>query len=184
MKLKLINGYEKARIIKDANGLPILNEVTNKPLTEIVTMWRYGIMEATPKEIAMYKQFKRQDGTDYYKVLTTPEGKPQLVGGKEVPLYHTSTHMGKEKQLSYYVKEDGKIGFAADNTEMLELKAQAIKYPALANAIQMQMQAMENQGGRLILSSNEDELGGSNVLTEEEEESLEGNSGGDENGPE
>jgi len=170
MKLKLINGYEKARIIKDVNGLPVLNEVTNKPLTEVVTMWRYGIMDASPKELAMYKQFKRQDGTDYYKVLTTPEGKPQLIGGKEVPLYHTSTHMGKEKQLSYYVKEDGKIGFAADNTELLELKAQAIKYPALASAIQMQMQALENQGGRLILASREDETGVSEVFTEEDEE--------------
>ena len=168
MKLKLINGYEKARIIKNDLGLPVVDELTNKPVTQVVTMWRYGVVDATPKEIAMYKQFKRQDGKDYYNVLKDQDNNPRLVNGKEVPLYHTSTHMGKEKTLSYYVKEDGRIGFAADNTELLELKEMANKYPALAASLQMQMMSMETQGSRLILSSNEDEIGDSQVEIEEE----------------
>jgi len=170
MKLKLINGYEKARVIKNDLGLPVVDELTNKPVTQVVTMWRYGIVDATPKEIAMYKQFKRQDGKDYYNVLKDQDNNPRLVNGKEVPLYHTSTHMGKEKTLSYYVKEDGRIGFAADNTELLELKEMANKYPALAASLQMQMMTMETQGSRLILSSNEDEIGDSQVEFEEETE--------------
>jgi hypothetical protein len=170
MKLKLINGYEKARIIKNDLGLPVVDELTNKPVTQVVTMWRYGVVDATPKEIAMYKQFKRQDGKDYYNVLKDQDNNPRLVNGKEVPLYHTSTHMGKEKTLSYYVKEDGRIGFAADNTELLELKEMANKYPALAASLQMQMMSMETQGSRLILSAIEDEIGSSEVEFEEETE--------------
>lgn len=170
MKLKLINGYEKARIIKNDLGLPVVDELTNKPVTQVVTMWRYGVVDATPKEIAMYKQFKRQDGKDYYNVLKDQDNNPRLVNGKEVPLYHTSTHMGKEKTLSYYVKEDGRIGFAADNTELLELKEMANKYPALAASLQMQMMSMETQGSRLILSAIEDEIGSSEVEIEEETE--------------
>jgi len=170
MKLKLINGYEKARVIKNDLGLPVVDELTNKPVTQVVTMWRYGVVDATPKEIAMYKQFKRQDGKDYYNVLKDQDNNPRLVNGKEVPLYHTSTHMGKEKTLSYYVKEDGRIGFAADNTELLELKEMANKYPALAASLQMQMMSMETQGSRLILSAIEDEIGSSEVEFEEETE--------------
>lgn len=168
MKLKLINGYEKARILKNDLGLPVVDELTNRPVTQVVTMWRYGVIDATPKEIAMYKQFKRQDGKDYYTVLKDQDSNPKLVNGKEVPLYHTGTHMGKEKTLSYYVKEDGRIGFAADNTELLELKEMANKYPALAASLQMQMMTMETQGSRLILSSVEDEIGSSEVEVEEE----------------
>lgn len=170
MKLKLINGYEKAFVIKNDLGLPVVDELTNKPVTQRVTMWRYGVVDAKPNEIAMYKQFKRQDGKDYYSILKDENNKPILINGKEVPLYHTSTHMGKEKTLSYYVKEDGRIGFAADNTELLELKAMAEKYPALAASLQMQMMTMETQGSRLILNSSEDENGDSQVEFEEETE--------------
>lgn len=135
-KLQLIGNYKKRQITKDANGLPVLDPITNLPVSKVVSMWRYGLVEATPKELADYKKFKNQDG-DYYR---EEQG---------VPIYITSDYQGKTCNIRSYTTDEGRIGFVLDTTELDELTALAEKFPALAGGIQAQQMAIMQSGKRL-----------------------------------
>lgn len=147
-KLQLIGNYKKRQITKDATGLPVLDPVTNVPMSKVVSMWRYGLIEATPKELADYKKFKNQDG-DYYR---EEQG---------VPIYITSDYQGKTCNIRSYTNDEGRIGFVLDTTELDELTALAEKFPALAGGIQAQQMAIMQSGKRLEMKelSSTDEGG-------------------------
>jgi hypothetical protein len=161
-KLQLIGNYKKRQVTKDANGLPVLNPVTNLPESKLMTMWRYGLVEATPQELADYKKFKNQDG-DYYR---------EEAG---VPIYITSDYQGKTCNVRSYTNDEGRIGFVLDTTEMDELSALAEKFPALAGGLQAQQMAMMQAGTRLKLKelSSTDEGG-------DDENGSDANGGGEE----
>jgi len=138
MKVQLINSYKKLSTVTE-NGLPVLeNGVAKKVLR---TMFRYGIVGATPDELGLYKRFKNQDGTNYYREE------------KGVPLFHSREYIGTEAKLNHYVREDGKIGFSVDSTEVDTLQAMAEKFPHLAQTLATQIAALMMSGSILQLDT-------------------------------
>lgn len=142
-KLKIINTYKKLSTVVDANGLPVVEN--GLPKRTLRTMFRYGIVDATPQEIALYKRFKNQDGTNYYREE------------KGIPLYHAREFLGNECKLTSYTREDGKIGFTVDSTEIDTLTSMAEKFPHLAAGISTQIAALMLSGSRLELDPVEKE---------------------------
>jgi hypothetical protein len=142
-KLKLINTYKKLSNVVDASGMPVVEN--GLPKRVLRTMYRYGIVSATPEELAMYKKFKNQEGTNYYREE------------KGVPLYHSREFLGNETTLQGYVREDGKVGFSVDSTEVDTLTAMAEKFPHLSAGIATQIAQLMLSGGRLQLSVGERE---------------------------
>lgn len=132
MKVQLINSYKKLSTVTDSNGLPVVeNGVAKKVLR---TMFRYGVVGATPEEIALYKRFKNQEGTNYYREENG------------VPLFHSREFIGNEAKLNHYVREDGKIGFSVNSTEVDALQAMAEKFPHLAVTLSTQIAALMMSG--------------------------------------
>lgn len=150
MKLKLIQTYKKLSNLKDASGMPVVENGVPKRVRK--TMFRYGIVGATPEQIALYKRFKNQDGTNYYR---------EEAG---VPIYVSSEFLGNEVPLNHYTTAEGKVGFTVDSTEVDSLMAMAEKFPALAGSISLQIQGILMSGNRLVLTGAEEEV--------EEEENL------------
>ena len=72
MKVQLINSYKKLSNVTDSNGLPVVENGAAKKVLR--TMFRYGVIGATPEEITLYKRFKNQEGTNYYR---EENGKPK-----------------------------------------------------------------------------------------------------------
>lgn len=139
-KLKLINTYKKLSNVVDANGLPVVEN--GLPKRVLRTMYRYGIVGATPQELVMYKRFRNQDGTNYYREENG------------IPLYHSREFLGNEAELKSYTREDGKVGFSVDSTEVDTLTAMAEKFPHLAAGIATQIAQLMLSGGRLELNSS------------------------------
>ena len=151
MKLNLINSYPKFRVTKDAQGLPVLDKETGKEKGQLVKMFRYALLDATPAEIALYKKFKTQDGANYYREST------EIINGKKRPLWH-GEYLGKEVTLRSYVRTDGKIGFSADTTEVDELMALAAKFPDMADTLHAKVVNLQLSGKRIILDeTNQDD---------------------------
>jgi len=157
MKLRLINSYKKRRTVKDPiTGNPVMNVLTGKEEKEAkpTTYFRYGVMEATKEELLLYKKFKLQDGP-YYK--------EELIEGKKRPLWH-GEYLGKEVILKGYKREDGRIGFSADTTDIDELIQLGEKFPAMKAQLDAQIAGMQLSGRRWNLDEKAADL--------EEEESA------------
>jgi hypothetical protein len=151
MKLHLLNSYPKFKVTKDAQGEPVLDKETGKAKGQLVKMFRYALLEATPAELALYKKFKTQDGKNYYREST------ELIEGKKRPLWH-GEHIGREVTLRSYVRTDGKIGFSADTTEVDELMAMAAKFPDMADTLHAKVVNLQLSGKRIILDDeNQDD---------------------------
>lgn len=146
--LRLVNSYKKATTVTDAHGLPVVDTVTGRPLIKVNTLFRYALVDATAKEIALYKKFRRQDGTDYYR-----EGK--LVSGETVPIYVSNQYHGNSVTINGYVRENGKIGFSIDSTETDTLQSLAEQFPAMAAALQGQIVASKLAGTKVELINEE-----------------------------
>lgn len=151
MKIQLIKSYPKRSTITDVNGLPVVDEVTQRPKTKLITMWRYAVIGATEQEKAMYKRFRRQDGQDYYKEV-------RLKSGEMVPVYTSNDFMGKELPLEGYTREDGRIGFSVDTTEADIYTALAEKNPLLAATLASQLVGIMSAGTRVELANEEDDM--------------------------
>ena len=157
MKLRLLNSYPKFRVTKDAQGLPVLDKETGKEKGQLVKMFRYALFDATPAELSQYKKFKTQDGANYYR--------EEKVNGKTRPLWH-GEYLGREVTLRSYTRNDGKIGFSADTTEVDELMALATKFPDMADTLNAKIVNLQLSGARIILDAeNQDD-------EEQEETSL------------
>lgn len=137
MKVKLINSYKKLSKVVE-NGLPVLDAKGNQ-VTKLKTMFRYGIVGATPAEIAQYKRFRSQDGVNYYREE------------KGVPLFHSTEFLGNEAALSSYTREDGRMGFSVNTTEVDSLIALMQKYPEMTNALTNQIANIMLSGTTLKL---------------------------------
>jgi hypothetical protein len=135
MKVQLINSYKKLSTVTDSNGLPVVENGAAKKVLR--TMFRYGIVGATPEEITLYKRFKNQEGTNYYREENG------------VPLFHSREFIGNEAKLNHYVREDGKIGFSVNSTEVDALQAMAEKFPHLAQTLALQISAIMLSGNTL-----------------------------------
>lgn len=135
MKVQLINSYKKLSTVTDSNGLPVVENGAAKKVLR--TMFRYGIIGATPEEITLYKRFKNQEGTNYYREENG------------VPLFHSREFIGNEAKLNHYVREDGKIGFSVNSTEVDALQAMAEKFPHLAQTLALQISAIMLSGNTL-----------------------------------
>ena len=168
MKLHLLNSYPKFKVTKDAQGLPVLDKETGKEKGQLVKLFRYALLEATPAELALYKKFKTQDGKNYYREST------ELIEGKKRPLWH-GEHLGREVTLRSYMRSDGKIGFSADTTEVDELMALAAKFPDMADTLHAKVVNLQLSGKRIILDDeNQDD-------EEQEETSLSAETTAEEN---
>jgi hypothetical protein len=135
MKVQLINSYKKLSTVTDSNGLPVVENGAAKKVLR--TMFRYGVVGATPEEITLYKRFKNQEGTNYYREENG------------VPLFHSREFIGNEAKLNHYVREDGKIGFSVNSTEVDALQAMAEKFPHLAQTLALQISAIMLSGSTL-----------------------------------
>jgi hypothetical protein len=135
MKVQLINSYKKLSTVTDSNGLPVVENGAAKKVLR--TMFRYGVIGATPEEITLYKRFKNQEGTNYYREENG------------VPLFHSREFIGNEAKLNHYVREDGKIGFSVNSTEVDALQAMAEKFPHLAQTLALQISAIMLSGNTL-----------------------------------
>jgi hypothetical protein len=135
MKVQLINSYKKLSTVTDSNGLPVVENGAAKKVLR--TMFRYGVIGATPEEITLYKRFKNQEGTNYYREENG------------VPLFHSREFIGNEAKLNHYVREDGKIGFSVNSTEVDALQAMAEKFPHLAQTLALQISAIMLSGSTL-----------------------------------
>ncbi len=169
MKLKLINSYKKRVAVLDSNGLPIKDSL-GRPVFELNTLFRYGITGATAEELNKYRRFRNQDGTDYYRE------------DSGVPLYHSNTFLGNEANIRSYEREDGRVGFSVDDTQVDSLNALAkqLNNPELSATIATQIMNIRLNGSLLELKSegddpdavnNSDEsLDGKTTPVEEEED--------------
>lgn len=137
MKVQLINSYKKLSGVTE-NGLPVLDAQGNQ-VKRVKTMFRYGIVGATPAELSAYKRFKSQDGTNYYREEN------------RIPLFHSTEFLGREASLTQYTREDGRIGFSVNTTEVDTLQAMAQKYPEMAGTFAAQISAIMLSGTTLNL---------------------------------
>lgn len=151
MKLTLINSYPKVQTITDANGLPVLDEVTQRPLTRLKKMFRYAVTDATAAEKAMYKRFRNQDGVDYYREVT-------LKTGEKVPVYVSSQFHGNTVEINGYTREDGRLGFTIDSTQTDIYESMAEQHPTQAAALQAIIVQMKLAGNRVELQNGEDSV--------------------------
>lgn len=151
MKVQLINSYKKLSTVTDSNGLPVVENGAVKKVLR--TMFRYGVVGASPEELSLYKRFKNQDGTNYYREENG------------VPLFHSREFIGNEAKLNHYVREDGKIGFSVNSTEVDALQAMAEKFPHLAQTLALQISA-------IMLSGNTLDMGEISVNEPIEQETL------------
>jgi hypothetical protein len=151
MKLTLIKSYQKVQTITDANGLPVLNELTQRPLTQLKKMFRYAVTEATASEKAMYKRFRNQDGIDYYREVV-------LKSGEKVPVYVSSQFHGTTVQVDGYTREDGRLGFTVDSTQTDIYESMAEQHPTQAAALQAIIVQMKLAGNRVELQNDEDSI--------------------------
>jgi hypothetical protein len=148
MKMQLIKSYKKPSTITDANGLPVLDTVTGRPLTKLRTMFRYAVVDATPKELAMYKRFRNQDGVDYYR-------EAKLKDGRTVPVYISSEYHGNSVTIDAYDREDGRVGFSVDTTDTDIYASLAEQNPAQAAALQAVVVQMKLADKRAELFNDE-----------------------------
>jgi hypothetical protein len=147
MKVQLINSYKKLSNVTE-NGLPVLDK-NGIQVKKLKTMFRYGLIGYTAAELALYKRFRSQDGTNYYRE------------DKGTPLFHSTEFLGNSAVLNHYTREDGRVGFAVNTTEVDALQAMAEKYPHLAVTLGNQIAAMMLAGDTLKLED---------VKVDEEEE--------------
>jgi len=151
MKLTLINSYPKVQTITDANGLPVLDEVTQRPLTKLKKMFRYAVTGATASEKAMYKRFRNQDGVDYYREVA-------LKSGEKVPVYISNQFHGNTVEINGYTREDGRLGFTIDSTQTDIYESMAEQHPTQAAALQAIIVQMKLAGNRAELQNDEDTI--------------------------
>jgi hypothetical protein len=139
MKVQLINSYKKLSTVTE-NGLPVLDAQGNQ-VKRLKTMFRYGLVGATPTELELYKRFRSQDGVNYYREENG------------VALFHSNEFIGNSATLNHYVKEDGKIGFSVNTTEIDTMQAMAEKYPHMAVTLGNQIAALMLAGNTLKLDN-------------------------------
>lgn len=140
-KMKLLKAYKRNVEVLDANGLPVKDALTGKPLRTTRNIFRYALVNLTPQELALFKRFKRQDGEDYYREE----------GG--YPLHFTSEHFGREAEIEHYITEEGRVGWSVNQTETIELEDMAAKYPALQAMIAEQIMQKKLAGKVLKLNA-------------------------------
>lgn len=132
-KIQFINSYPKVTV-QTRNGVPVLE---NGQLVKTVkTMFRYGVIDATPQELALYKRSKVTEGGDYYREENG------------VPLWHSSDFKGFQCTIRSYEK-DGQIRFAVDSSMVDAYTAIAEKNPQLAGAMSDLIAGELLAGGRL-----------------------------------
>jgi hypothetical protein len=147
MKVQLINSYKKLSNVTE-NGLPVLDK-NGIQVKKLRTMFRYGLVGYTPAELALYKRYRSQDGANYYRE------------DKGVPLFHSTEFLGNSAVLNHYTREDGRVGFAVNTTEIDALQAMAEKYPHLAVSLGNQIASLMLAGDTMKLDD---------VKVDEEEE--------------
>lgn len=136
-EIQFINSYPKVGV-QSKNGVPVME---NGQLVKTVkTMFRYGIVNATPQEIALYKKSKVTESGDYYREENG------------VPLWHSSDFKGFKCTIRAYEK-DGQIRFAVDSSMVDAYTAIAEKTPALATAMAEMIAGELLAGGRLNLDN-------------------------------
>lgn len=145
MKLRMLNSYPKFRELKDAQGNVVLDKETQKAKGNLVTLFRYAVCDATPQELALYKKFKTQDGKNYYR--------EEKIGNKSYPLWH-GDYLGREVTLRGYTRQDGKLGFSADTTEVDELVALGKRFPDMQETLNAKIVNLQLSGKRIILDEN------------------------------
>lgn len=146
MRLVLINSYKKMSTVTDSE--------TGAETKKVRTNFRYGIKDCTPQELTLYKRFRNQDGTNYYREE------------KGVPLFHSREFLGDDCGIRGYVLEDGRIGFSVETTEVDRLKALAEQYPDMAPQLNRQISTIMLSGKRINLddkADNDDEGNGGSV---------------------
>jgi hypothetical protein len=137
MKVQLINSYKNLSNVTE-NGLPVLDS-NGIQVKKLKTMFRYGLVGYTPAELGLYKRFRSQDGTNYYRE------------DKGVPLFHSTEFLGNSAVLNSYSREDGRVGFAVNTTEIDALQAMAEKYPHLAVSLGNQIASLMLAGDTMKL---------------------------------
>lgn len=143
MKVKLIRTYVKNVEQKDENGLPLVDQF-GRPIKELKDMFLYGITEASAEEKELYRQFRTQDGEDWYREQNG------------VPLYHSNRSFGYEAELHGYTREDGTVGFSVEDTKVVMLKATLAEVghlPGMAEMIGAQIAQARLSGAKLDLSN-------------------------------
>lgn len=144
MKVKLIRTYVKNVEQKDENGMPLVDQF-GRPIKELKDMFLYGIVEASAEEKELYRQFRTQDGEDYYREQNG------------VPLYHSNRSFGYEAELHGYTREDGTVGFSVEDTKVVMLKAALAEVghlPGMAEMIGAQIAQARLSGTKLTLANS------------------------------
>ena len=145
----MLNSYPKFRELKDAQGNVVLDKETQKVKGNLVKLFRYALCDATPQELALYKKFKTQDGKNYYR--------EEKIGNKTYPLWH-GDYLGREVTLRCYTRQDGKLGFSADTTEVDELVALGQRFPDMQETLNAKIINLQLSGKRIILDeTNQDD---------------------------
>ena len=136
MRLVLINSYKKLSTVTDSD--------TDTETKKVRTYFRYGIKGYTPQDLTLYKRFRNQDGENYYREENG------------VPLFHSREFLGDDCGIRGYVREDGRIGFSVETTEVDRLKALAEQYPDMAPQLNRQISTIMLSGKRIDLSAKAD----------------------------
>lgn len=139
-KIRLINTYTKMTVVRDSNGLPVLDAMGNET-KKPTTMFRYGIVGATPEELAQYKLSRNSDGENYYR---------EEAG---VPLFYSSRFVGKEATINGYQRDDKQWAFSVDSTDLDVIKALQKEAPEMATALAGQIVSILSAGERLKLKA-------------------------------
>ena len=162
-KLQLIKPYPKRVTKKDEQGNDLVDQF-GRPVTELIDMFLYGLVDYTPEQLELYKTFRTQDGEDYYREE------------KGVPLFHSSRSYGYEVGLDFYTREDGTVGTSIEDTQVIMLKA-ALKevghLPGMAEMLGAQISMARLTGKRLDLNNINPETG--KVDAKKEEGKIDGN---------
>jgi len=144
-KLQLIKPYPKRVQHTDVNGNPLVDQF-GRPVSEVIDMFLYGLVDYTDEELDLYKTFRTQDGEDYYREENG------------VPLFHSSRSYGYEVGLDFYEREDGSVGVSMEDTTVVMLKATLKEIghlPGMAEMLGAQISQARLSGKRLDLKNPE-----------------------------
>jgi hypothetical protein len=136
-QIQFINSYKKVTV-ETRNGIPVLEN--GQVVKTLKTMYRYGVVDATPQELSLYRRSKVTEGADYYKEENG------------TPLWHTSDFKGFKCTIRHYEKE-GQVRFIVDSSTVDAYTAIADKHPQLAGAMSDLIAAELLAGGRLDIDT-------------------------------
>lgn len=158
-KIKLIDSYKQAVVKRDTETNEVLTTLDGKPVYErdargkirFTIKFLYGWNEWEEDELDLYKDFKAQDGADYYR---------ESDGG--VPYYHSDTHFGMDAVIEGYTREDGRIGFAVKDTDASIIRSQMdgefADFPEIRAELGRKLLHILSAGTRMDVKAKEKEL--------------------------